>query len=274
MRKNNTRTKVLSIIILILIFIQAVGSSYGAEFQIAAKKDDILMYKLTFGNETSYAKYEINSTIENSTSITIFYNSYSAENLTGFNETDVVYSNSTITGNVSEDLFGSRNLLSLILPEGTNFSTSEGELQNYFDGFEEISAEFSIGSGGYSINIAFYLRIVVLVKIVEFTYYYSTTGVLLLGDFLFKDPSSAKETTGKYEILPDYSTILGADENPYNPANISGLDSTHPFADNKTFHIDTKGIITIVSASLGFIGLVWLSVFLIRKKKRKSQVLH
>ncbi len=270
LRKNHARTEILCIIIFISICYQIVGYSLGAEFEIAAKEGDILMYKMTFGNETSYSKYEINKTVELSDSFTIYYNGYFADNLTGLNETDVGYTNSTITGKISEDLFGSRNLLTLILPMGTNFSDSEIELQNYFDDIEDITVVFTVGPSGYSINIAFYIWVVVLVKVVEFTYYYSTTGVLLLGDFEFKDPTSSEESTGKYEILPEHSTILGADENPYNPANIPGLDSTgeDQFPDKKAIQLDAKGIITIVLGSLGFIGLVWLSVYLIKRRRK------
>ncbi len=271
MRKNNTITKVLSIIILISIFFQAVGYSYGAEFQIAAKEGDILTYKLTYKDEISYSKFLINKTFENSTSFVVSYNGYIAENLTGFNEVDVAYTNVTVTGDVIENLFGSGNLLNLILPMGTNFSKSEVEFQNYFKELEEdITILFNIGSGGYSINFVFYLRIVLLVKIVELTYYYSTTGVLLLGDYYFKDPTSGQESTGKFEILPEHSTILGADENPYNPANISGLDSNgdNNFDDYKKFQMDKQAVITIVLASLGFFGLASLSWYLIKRKRK------
>ena len=257
--------------ILLSLFSQTIGYSCGAEFQIAAKEGDILMYKLTFGNETSYSKYEINKTVENSTSFVVFYNNYFAENLTGFNEIDVAYTNSTITGNISEDLFGMERMLTLILPMDTNFSASESELQQYFyDMSENISVDFSVGVFGYSINIAFYMRIVVLIKVVEFTYYYSTTGVLLLGDFYFNNPTSSAESNGYFEILPEYSTISGADENPYNPANIPVSNSTNDenFNEYKKFQMDTKAIITIVLGSLGFIGLVSLSVFLIKRKRK------
>jgi len=187
LRKNHVQATFLSIIFLLSIFSQTIGYSSVAEFQIAAKEDDILVYKLTFDDEVSYAKFEINRTFENSTSIFIGYNAYFAENLTGFNETDVSYSNVTLTGNMSEDLFGSGSILNLILPMGTNFSNSESEMQEYFNNNEEdVTVDLSIGSYGYSINIAYYIRLVLLVKVVEITYYYSTTGVLLLGDYYFK----------------------------------------------------------------------------------------
>ncbi len=243
----------------------------GAEFQIATKEGDILMYKMTFGNETSYSKYEINKTVENSSSFVVYYNGYFAENLTGFNETDIAYTNSTITGNISEDLFGMEKMFTLILPVDTNFSASRNEFQKYFnDMSEEITVEFSIGAYGYSVNIAFYMRVVVLIKVVEFTYYFSTTGVLLLGDFYFKDPTSTSESTGKFEILPEYSTISGADENPFNPANISVSNSTSDegFDDYKKFQMDTKAIITIVLGSLGFLGLAALLTSLIRRNRK------
>ena len=60
-----------------------------------------------------------------------------------------------------------------------NFSNSESELQEYFiENEEDVTAEYTIGSGGYSINLAYYVRLVILIKVVEITYYYSTTGVL------------------------------------------------------------------------------------------------
>ncbi|MHA1902241.1 MAG: hypothetical protein ACTSWX_16530 [Promethearchaeota archaeon] len=251
-----------------------IGSSHAAGFQIAAKEDDVLMYKMTFDGETSYAKFTINQTIENSTAIVIFYNGYFAENLTGFNETDVGYSNSTLTGNVSHDLLESGSILNLILPMGTNFSKSITDLQDFFNQYEDITAVFSVGSYGYSINIAFYVRLVLLVKVMELTYYYSTTGVLLLEDYYFKNPNSKDESSGIFEILPEYSTVIGADENPYDPANISGSNSSDDgqFSDYKKFQMDKKGIITIVLLCLAFFGLASLLWFLI-KRKRKLQVL-
>ncbi len=271
LRKNHVQATFLSIIFLLSIFSQTIGYSSAAEFQIVAKEDDILVYKLTFDDEVSYAKFEINRTFENSTSIFIGYNAYLAENLTEFNETDVVYSNVTLTGNISEDLFGSGSILNLISPMGTNFSNSESEMQEYFNNNEEgVTVDLSIGSYGYSINIAYYIRLVLLVKVVEITYYYSTTGVLLLGDYYFKNPSSSAQSSGKFEILPENSTILGADENPYNPADISVSNSTGDdnFDEYKKFQMDKQAIITIVLTSLGFIGLVSLSVFLIKRKRK------
>ncbi len=272
LKKSQGRATVLCILIIISIFCQTVGNSFGAGFQIAANEGDILMYKMTFGNETTYTKYEINKTVENSNSFIIYYNGYVAEDLTEFNETDidVAYSNATLTGDISEDLFASERILTLILPIGTNFTDSESELQDYFYEMEEdITIVFSIGPSGYSLNIAFYIRIIILVKIVEITFYYSTTGVLLQEDFYFKDPTSTTEANGKIEIIPEYSTILGADENPYNPANVPGLDSTgdDQFDDLKKIQFDTKGIIYIILASLGFSGLVVLSVYLIKRRR-------
>ena len=271
LKKSNSRAIVLCFILLISIFSQTIGYSYGAGFQITAKEDDVLMYKLTSNNDVSYVKFKINRTYENSTTIFIGYNAYFAENLTGFNETDVSYSNATLTGNISQDLFESGSILNLILPMGTNFSNSESELHEYFDNNEEgLTVELSIGAYGYSINIAFYVRLVLLVKMVEITYYYSTTGVLLQGDFYYKSSTSSTESNGKFEIIPEYSTISGADENPFNPADVPVSNSTsdEDFDDYKKFQMDTKSIITIVLGSLGFIGLASLSVFLIRRKRK------
>ena len=270
LRKNSARSTVLIIIFIISIFSQTIGYSYGAEFEIAAEEGDILMYKMTFGNQISYAKYEINKTIEDSNSFTIFYNGYFAENLTGFNETDVGYMNRTITGNITEDLFGSGSILTLILPYETNFSNSESEFQNFFDENEEIMVKFSIGPSGYSINIAYYLRYMFLTKVMECTYYYSTSGVLLLGEYYFKNPSESTESFGKVEIIPEYSTILGTDENPYNPANIAGLDSTgdDQFDDYKKIQMDIQGIIWIVLMGLIFFGSITFLTTLMRRKRK------
>ncbi len=270
LRKNGAGSTVLVIIIIISIFSQTIGYSYGAGFEIAAEEGDILTYKFTSGSEIGYAKYEINKTINCSNSFNIYYNGYFAENLTGFNETEVGYTNSTITGNITEDLFGSGSILTLILPIGTNFSDLESVIQNYFDTNENITVKFSIGPSGYSINIVYYLRFFVLIKVMEFTYYYSTTGVLLLGDYYLKDPSSSTESSGQFEIIPEYSTILGTDENPYNPANIAGLDSTgdDQFDDYKKTLMDGQGIIWIVLFGLVFVGSV---AFLVNRiKKRRS----
>jgi len=270
LRKKGARSTVLVILIIISIFSQTIGFTHAAEFEIAAVEGDILVYKITSGNETGYAKYEINKTIEDSNSFNIFYNGYFAENLTGFNQTEVGYTNTTITGNITEDLFASGSILTLIIPIGTNFSALESNIQNYFDANEDITVKFSIGPSGYSINIAYYLRFFVLIKVMEFTYYYSTTGVLLLGDYYLKDPSASTESSGQLEIIPEYSTILGTDENPYNPANIAGLDSTgdDQFDDYKKTLVDAKGIIYIVLIVLVFVGsAVYLAT---RIKKRKS----
>ena len=270
LRKNGARSTVLVIMIILSIFSQTIGYSYGAEFEIAATEGDILMYKMTSGNETSYAKYEINKTIEDSNSFIIYYNGYFADNLTGFNETAVGYINTTLTGNITQDLFGAGSILTLILPTGTSFSNIESEIQNYFDENEDVTVKFSIGPSGYSINIAYYLRFVFLIKVIEFTYYYSTTGVLLLGDYYLKNPSTSTESYGQFEIIPEYSTVPGADENPYNPANIAGLDSTgdDQFDDYKKTVVDGKGIIWIVLIVLVFGGS---AVFLAsRLKKRRN----
>ncbi|MHA1562905.1 MAG: hypothetical protein ACTSPA_12360 [Promethearchaeota archaeon] len=146
MRKKGAQSTVLGIIIIISIFSQTIGYSYGAEFEIVAEEGDILMYKMTSGNETIYAKYEINQTIEDSNSFIIYYNGYFAEDLTGFNETADGYTNTTITGNITQDLFESNSILTLILPNGTNFSNLESEFQNYFDEDEDITVKFSIGN--------------------------------------------------------------------------------------------------------------------------------
>ena len=124
LKKNNARATILCIIILFSIFSQTIGYSLGAEFQITAKEDDILMYKLTFDNEVSYAKFQINKTYENTSSILISYNAYFAENLTEINETDVVHSNSSLNGNITEDLFESGSILNLILPTPFSAKTS------------------------------------------------------------------------------------------------------------------------------------------------------
>ena len=272
LKKNNAQVTGLSILILLSIFSQTIGYSYGAEFQISAKEGDVLTYKLTFNDQVSYAKFEINNTYENSTSILISYNTYFAENLTGINETEVSYANITLAGSLSEDLLGSSALLNLILPMGTNFSKSESEIQQYFTNNEEnVTVEYSIGSYGYSINYVYYLRFVVLIKAMELTFYYSTTGVLLKGEFFMKDPNTTAESSGEFEILPEHSTILGADENPYNPANISVSDSTddETFDDYKKFQLDSKGIITIVLGSLAFIGITALIVSLIKRNRKK-----
>lgn len=270
LRKNGARSTVLIIIFIISIFSQTIGYSYGAGFEIAAEEGDILMYKMTFGNQISYAKYEINKTIEDSNSFTILYNGYFAENLTGFNETDVGYMNRTITGNITEDLLGAGSILTLILPNETNFSNLESEFQNYFDGKEDVTVKFSIGPSGYSINIAYYVRYIFLTKVMEFTYYYSTSGVLLLGEYYFSNPSASTESFGKAEIIPEYSTILGTDENPYNPANIAGLDSTgdDQFDDYKNIQMDIQGIIWIVLMGLIFFGSVTFLTTLIRRKRK------
>ncbi len=273
MKKNNARVTGLSILILLTIFSQSLGYSYGAEFQISAKVGDVLTYKLTFNDQVSYAKFEINNTYENSTSILISYNTNFAENLTGINETEVSYANITIAGSLSEDLLGSSALLNLILPMGTNFSKSESEIQQYFINNEEnVTIEYSIGSYGYSINYVYYLRFVVLIKAMDLTFYYSTTGVLLKGDFYMKDPNSNAESSGEFEILPEYSTILGADENPYNPANISDSDSTNDedFDEYKKYMLDNKAIVTVVLLLLGFGGLATFSVFYMRRKRKPT----
>ena len=268
LRKNRAGSTVLVIMIIISIFSQTIGYSYGAGFEIAAEEGDILMYKFTSGSEIGYAKYEINEIINDSNSFDIYYNGYFANNLTGFNETNVGYSNSTITGNITEDLFGSGSILTLILPIGTNFANIESDIQNYFDANEEVTVKFSIGPSGYSINIVYYLRFFFLIKVMEFTYYYSTTGVLLLGDYYLKDPSTSTESSGQFEIIPEYSTILGTDENPYNPANIAGLDSTgdDQFDDYKKTVVDGVGIIWIVVIVLVFGGS---AVFLVSRIKKK-----
>jgi hypothetical protein len=253
------------------MFSQTIGYSYGAEFQVTAKENDVLMYKLTFNDQVSYAKFEINNTIENSASIQINYNTYFAENLTGINETDAEHANITLTGSLSEDLLGSNSILNLILPTGTNFSKSESEIQEYFMNNEEnVTVDYSFGSYGYSINFVYYLRFIILIKVMEMTYYYSTTGVLLLGDFYLKDPSSSSESSGTFEILPEYSTVLGADENPYNPANISDSNSAdyEYFDDYTKFQLDNKAIITIVLLLIGFGGLTTVLVIFIRKKRK------
>ena len=271
LRKNNSRAIDLCIVISLCIFSQTIGYSLGADFQIIAEENDILMYKLTFDDEVSYAKFNVNKTYENSTSILISYNAYFAENLTGFNETDVLYTNTTLTGNAAENILGSGSIFNLILPIGTNFSNSESDMQEYFtENEEDIMAEYTIGVWGYSINIAYYVRFVVLIKVVEITYYYSTTGVLLLGDYYFKNPTSTDTSSGYFEILPENSTVSGADENPYNPANISVSESTddETFDKYKKFKLDTKGIITIVLGSLAFIGLAVLSVYLIKRNRK------
>lgn len=271
LKKNNARAIVLCILILLSMFSQTIGYSYGAEFQVTAKENDVLMYKLTFNDQVSYAKFEINNTIENSASIQINYNTYFAENLTGINETDAEHANITLTGSLSEDLLGSNSILNLILPTGTNFSKSESEIQEYFMNNEEnVTVDYSFGSYGYSINFVYYLRFIILIKVMEMTYYYSTTGVLLLGDFYLKDPSSSSESSGTFEILPEYSTVLGADENPYNPANISDSNSAdyEYFDDYTKFQLDNKAIITIVLLLIGFGGLTTVLVIFIRKKRK------
>jgi len=273
LKKTNARATGLCILILLSIFSQTIGYSYGAEFQISAKVGDVLTYKLTFNDQVNYAKFEINNTYENSTSILISYITYFAENLTGINETEAIYSNITLTGRLSEDLLGSPAILNLILPMGINFSNSESEIQEYFTNDEEnITVDYSIGSYGYSINYVYYLRFVVLIKAMEMTFYYSTTGVLLKGDFYIKDPKSIAESSGKFEILPEYSTILGADENPYNPANISDSDSTNDdgFDEYKKYNLDNKAIVTVVLLLLGFGGLSALSLYIIRRKRKPT----
>jgi len=273
LRKKGAQSTVLGIIIIISIFSQTIGYSYGAEFEIVAEEGDILMYKMTSGNETIYAKYEINQTIEDSNSFIIYYNGYFAEDLTGFNETADGYTNTTITGNITQDLFESNSILTLILPNGTNFSNLESEFQNYFDEDEDITVKFSIGPSGYSINIVYYLRFVFLIKVVEFTYYYSTTGVLLLADYYLNNPSEGTATFGQVEIIPEYSTILGTDENPYNPANIAGIDSTgdDQFDDYKNTLLDGQGIIWIVLIGLVFIGSLVFLAFLIKKRRNLNK---
>jgi len=273
LKKTNARATGLCILILLSIFSQTIGYSYGAEFQISAKEGDVLTYKFTFNDQVSYAKFEINNTYENSTSILISYNTYFATNLTGINESEASYTNITIAGSLSEDLLGSPALLNLILPMGTNFSKSESEIQEYFTNNEEnITVEYSIGAYGYSINYVYYLRFVVLIKAMEMTFYYSTTGVLLKGDFYIKDSKSMAESSGEFEILPEYSTILGADENPYNPANVPDSDSTNDevFDEYKKYKLDNKAIITVVLLLIGFGGLTTFSVFYMRRKRKPT----
>ncbi|QEE14428.1 hypothetical protein DSAG12_00241 [Promethearchaeum syntrophicum] len=269
LRKNSARSTVLVILIIIAIFSQTIGYSNAAEFEIAAAEGDILMYKMTSGDQISYAKYEINKTIEDSTAINITYNGFFAANLTGFNETADGYLNTTITGNITQDLFGAGAILTLILPSGTKFSNLESEFQNYFDENDDVSVKFTVGPSGYSINLAYYIRFVFLIKVIEFTYYYSTTGVLLLGDYYLKDPSTSTESFGQFEILPEYSTVSGADENPYNPANVAGLDSTgdDQFDEYKKTVVDGQGIIWIVLMVFVFGGSVVYFVFRIKKKR-------
>jgi len=273
LKKINTRATGLCLLILLSIFSQTLGYSYGAEFQTSAKVGDVLTYKLTFNDQVSYAKFEVNSTYENDTSIQISYNSYFAENLTGINESEASHANITLTGGLSEDLLGSQAILNLFLPIGTNFTNSESEIQEYFNNNEEnVTINYLFGSYGYSINYAYYLRFVVLIKVLEMTFYYSTTGVLLKGDFYLKDPGSNRESSGEFEILPEYSTILGADENPYNPANISDSDSTNDddFNEYTKYKLDNKAIFTVVLLLLGFGGLVVLSLFIIRRRRKPT----
>ena len=247
----------------------------AADFHIAASEEDVLIYRINLDGNISYAKFVINGTVENVSAIVIKYNTYFADHITQFNDTDVEYSNSTLTGNITQDLFGSMTVLNMILPVGTNFTASQRDLQDSFEEMEGIEIELTTSTYGYAIKLEFFLRIVLLVKIVEFTYYYSTTGILLLGHTYFKDPRSGDESYGIFEILPDLSTVPGADEDRFHPelSVESGNQSTPGTSDddNQGVKIDIQGVLTIVLGTGVIGGMITLVILLIKKRKRRKR---
>jgi hypothetical protein len=271
-RRIHNQSRIL-IILLFLSLSQNISDVAAADFHIAASEEDVLIYRINLDGNISYAKFVINGTVENVSAIVIKYNTYIADSISQFNDTDVEYTNNTLSGNITEDLFGSMTVLNMILPVGTNFTEAQGDLRNSFEEMEGIEIELSTSIYGYAIKLEFFLRIILLVKIVEFTYYYSTTGILLLGHTYFKDPRSGDESYGIFEILPDLSTVSGADEDPLHPdlyVEAENQTTTGTFVDdNQGLKIDVQGVLTIVLGSGAIGGVITAGILLLKKRKKR-----
>ena len=279
---KQARYSIQSILLSLLLLSSLVQTlttlSMAVDFQIAAEEEDTLVYKINLDGNVTYAHFTINRTIDNASTLIICYNALFADQLTEFNESEVEYSNSTLTGNITEDLFGSMTVLNMILPIGINFTASEADLNRTFAEMDGIEIRLTTDLHGFAIKLEFFLRIIILIKIVEMTYYYSTSGILLLGQTYFRDPRSGDESHGIFEILPDLSTVPGAADDPYNPeVNLThspvANTTTSGIFDNETqgVQIDLQGVITIVLGVGGIGGIITAVVVLIKKKKNSVQ---
>lgn len=261
---------------------------------IGLKQGDILMYNVSIQGSPRFQKFVVTNITKNDSALSVDFDNFATNSISDFNETTDVNMTRVLTGNLTQDLFSEFTFFNLLLLEHTNFSQSDGDIQDLIDDFNreaDLNIKYSIGISGLSISIKIYVRILVLVKILELKAFYSSSRILLRADYWARDLKSLDVFEGNYIILPEYSTADGVDQNPYNPLNVelSSGDNTSLSSDTATtsndstdsstqdhlsegneFIWDLKAVLILVGVgTTGILGSGGIILFL-RKKKIKA----
>ncbi len=278
--------------------VQDISHARGAEFDICL--DDAgqnpedpdsqphqAMYHYWGCLETAFKKYVVQDIVENSTHIEVKLGEYIGENETSFPAQPNNNVSYLLNGNISEDLVSEVTYLSAIIPLTTDFRNADPDLMPLLMSIagstaEKLEYSFLPSDTGYSFKVNVYYKVVIWIKAMSLNAYYSTTGILLRVRYEYIDPDTMQKCNGGIDILPEYTTFPGADQDPLNPVDPNDQENNETNTDqgsgdeneSQTDPLDNLegdtnikwDAPTIAGFSVGGAALVGIIAFLLRKK--------
>lgn len=279
-QRNGSIIAIGFLVLTTLSFLQLPLIIANNDIQIAGEVGDILVYKFDIANETSYQKYNVTAIQPMETGLNISYNLYMSTLTSNFTTTPQNITTALITGNLSEDLFSDTSFFNLFLPLTANFSDEKEVLDDFVNEANEeqlMKAEYTLGPSGLNCRITLYLYLVVYIKFMEMEFYYSSTRVLLRSRFWVRNPQGSEQFEVILEIMPELSTPIGVNENPFDPLNITGASNSTDIGDNplgdptQNLIFDTKAILILTGIGIVIIGGPTSLIIYIRKKRKNRR---
>lgn len=222
------------------------NSRNSLDFTISANIGDILSYNSSFGEETNFFQYNLTALSNNSTHLFLSYDYFNTTEPSqlwlNHSKQWTNHSQALLSGDLALDFFSNLTLVSIILPEQTNFSSQYSEfdvLLQEFNENDDYRAEITVNPNGLSLRIDFYYRIIIFLHVMSLEAYYSTDRILLLYRVWMRNPTGNQQGNLNFQIMPEYSTVNSAVQNPFDPFTAISGDNNSSGSSNSTNSTDS-----------------------------------